>query len=357
VRNRIKRRLRSGRSWKKLDLHPRSSGLKIGSPAADTGSCPADTESQGGGRLRYVAPMRIGLFSSPSSMDAFVESAHQAAEEGYADVWVPQIFGLDALIAISVAAREVPGIKFGTGVIPTYPRHPMALAQQALTAQAATGGRLTLGIGLSHKPVIEGMYGMSFDRPAVHMRDYLSILLPLVRKQKVSYKGETLTGRGQLDVPGSEDMPVLIAAMAPRMLELAGSQADGTVLWMTGPRTTAEHVIPTMTAAAEKAGRPKPTTVAGLPMCLTSDPGAARVRAAKEYEVYGQLPSYRAMLDREGLAGPADLAVVGDEKALRAGAVAMAEAGADMLMVSCFGSVDERAATRAFMAGIASEGL
>ncbi len=301
--------------------------------------------------------MRIGLFTFPSTIDKFVQSVHQAAEEGYPEVWVPQVFGMDALIAISVAAREVPNIKFGTGVIPTYPRHPMALAQQALTAQQASNGRLTLGIGLSHKVVIDGMLGMSFDKPAVHMREYLSILMPLVRDQKVSFTGTTLTGRAQIDIPNSADMPVLIAAMAPRMLELAGTVADGTVLWMTGPRTTGEHVIPTMAAAAEKAGRAKPTTVAGLPMCLTSNVDAARERAAKEYVVYGQLPSYRAMLDREGLAGPADLAVIGDEAALRRGAAAMAEAGADMLMVSCFGSADEQAATRAFMASVAKEGL
>lgn len=301
--------------------------------------------------------MKIGLFSFPSSIDAFVASAKQAADEGYPEVWVPQIFGLDALIAISVASREVPNVRFGTGVIPTYPRHPMALAQQALTAQAASNGRLTLGIGLSHKIVIEGMLGMSFDRPAIHMREYLSILMPLVREQKVSFSGTTLTTRGQIDIPNSADMPVLIAAMAPRMLELAGSAADGTILWMTGPRTTAEHVIPIMSAAAEKAGRSKPTTVAGLPMCLTSNVDAARERAAKEYVVYGQLPSYRAMLDREGHAGPAELAVIGDEAALRAGARSMLEAGADLLMVSCFGTAEEQAATRAFMGSLAKEGL
>lgn len=301
--------------------------------------------------------MKIGLFNFPSSIDSFVESAKQAAAEGYPEVWVPQIFGLDALVAIAVAAREIPTVRFGTGVIPTYPRHPMALAQQALTTQSASDGRLTLGIGLSHQVVIEGMLGMSFDKPAVHMREYLSILMPLVRTGKVSFTGTTLTTRGAVDVPGSSDMPVLIAAMAPRMLELAGAVADGTILWMTGPRTTADHVIPTMSSAAEKAGRPTPTTVAGLPMCLTSNADAARERAAKEYVIYGQLPSYRAMLDREGLAGPAELAVVGDEAALRAGAKAMSETGADLLMVSCFGTADEQAATRAFMGSLAKEGL
>jgi F420-dependent oxidoreductase-like protein len=301
--------------------------------------------------------MKIGLFTFPASIDTFVESVKQAEAEGYAEIGVPQIFGLDALIAISVAARESKSIRFSTGVIPTYPRHPMALAQQALTAQAASGGRLTLGIGLSHKIVIEGMYGMSFDKPAIHMREYLSILLPLLKEGKVSYSGESLTARGQIDVPDSQNLPVLIAAMAPRMLELAGSHADGTVLWMTGPRTTADHIIPTMHAAATKAGRPKPTTVAGLPMCLTAKVDDGRERAAKEYLIYGQLPSYRAMLDREGHAGPADLALIGDEAVLRAGAKAMAEAGTDMLMVSCFGTSDEQAATRSFMASLAKDGL
>jgi F420-dependent oxidoreductase-like protein len=165
---------------------------------------------------------------------------------------------------------------------------------------------------------IEGMYGYSFDKPARHMREYLSVLVPLVRGEKVSFKGETLTANLGLSTPGTGDMPVLIAALAPRMLKLAGEVADGTVLWMTGPKTVAEHVVPAITEAAREAGRPAPRIVCTLPICVTDDAEAARADASAKFEIYGQLPSYRAMLDREGVAGPGGVAIVGDEDAVSA---------------------------------------
>jgi F420-dependent oxidoreductase-like protein len=300
--------------------------------------------------------MDIGLFVNPTTIDGFVHDTKQAHAEGFSSIWTPQIFGIDALMAIAVASREVPDIAFGTSVIPTYPRHPMVLAQQALTAQTASKGRLTLGIGLSHKVVIEGMYGYSFDKPAIHMREYLTILLAEIREGISNFTGTVLTGRGPVQIPDATPMPVMIAAMAPRMLELAGTVADGTILWMTGPKTTESYIIPTMTDAATKANRPAPQCVAGLPMCLTNDVSAAKERAARDYVIYGQLPSYRAMLDREGLEGPADLALIGDEAALRAGVASMANAGVDVLAASLFGTDDEQAHTRALMADIARNG-
>ncbi len=299
--------------------------------------------------------MRIGLFTFPTSIDGFVADVEMGIDEGFSSFWLPQIFGIDALTAISIAAREIPDVTFGTSVIPTYPRHPMALAQQALTTQAATDGRLTLGIGLSHQVVIEGMYGMSFDKPAIHMRDYLDVLLPLVRTGKVNHVGKTLTGKGQLGIDGSSPFPVMIAAMAPRMLELAGSIADGTILWMTGPRTTADYIIPTMAAAAAKAGRSTPATMMGLPVCVTTDVDAAKERAAKDYLIYGQLPSYRAMLDREGAAGPADIAIIGNEAKVRSDVERLVDSGATEFAVSPFGSAEECAATRALLGSMAAE--
>ena len=214
-------------------------------------------------------------------------------------------------------------------------------------------GRFTLGIGLSHKVVIEGMYGLSFDKPARHMREYLSVLNPLLSDRKVDFTGETLVGRGQLQIGAVEPVSVIIAAMAPAMLRLAGSVADGTILWMTGPKTTGGQVRSTLAEAADKAGRPTPRIAAGLPMCLTSDVAAARERAAREYVVYGQLPSYRAMLDAEGLAGPADLAAIGNEAALRAAVEQMREAGVSDFACAPFGTAEEQAATRAFVGSLA----
>lgn len=276
--------------------------------------------------------MNIGVFIDNSgrqgSIDAFVERTALLRERGFRSVWTPQVFGLDALTAIACAGREVPDVTFGTAVVPTYPRHPMMLAAQARTTQIATGGRLVLGIGLSHQPVIEGMYGYSFEKPARHMREYLSILLPLLREGKVGYQGETLKGFGQIQTIETSSTPVVLAGLGPIMLGLAGAVADGTVTWMTGPKTVADHIAPTITRAAADAGRDTPRVVVALPTAVTDDPAAARAKAAAAFAIYGQLPSYRAMLDREGADGPADVVIAGSEAEVRAGIEKVFEAGA-----------------------------
>jgi F420-dependent oxidoreductase-like protein len=194
--------------------------------------------------------MRIGIFSGAvRDVNGAVEAARQAADEGFHTYWLPQIFSIDALTALAIVGREVPGIELGTSVVPTYPRHPMVLAQQALTTQNASGGRLVLGIGLSHQVVVEGMWGYSFDKPARHMREYLEALVPLLRGEAVSVEGQTLKAMGQLDVADTSPVPVLLAALAPRMLQLAGGVADGTVTWMTGRSTLESHIVPSITAA------------------------------------------------------------------------------------------------------------
>ncbi|MEV8638887.1 TIGR03564 family F420-dependent LLM class oxidoreductase [Streptosporangium sp. NPDC051023] len=285
--------------------------------------------------------MRIGLLLSepkgPGELGELRERIVRAAEEGFSSAWMSNIFGLDALTALAVAGGGVPGIELGTAVVPTYPRHPAALAQQALTVNAALDGRLALGIGLSHQVVIEGVYGYSFDKPARHMREYLSVLVPLVRGEQADFEGETLKAHIGLTTPGAGDMPVLIAALAPRMLKLAGELADGTVLWMTGPRTVAEHVTPAVTEAARAAGRPAPRIVCTLPVCVTDDVEAARALAAEVFAIYGELPSYRAMLDREGAAGPADVAIVGDEETVSAQIESLALAGVTDFVAAGFG--------------------
>jgi 5,10-methylenetetrahydromethanopterin reductase len=261
--------------------------------------------------------VRIGLFIASPGLDDFVSDARSAKDAGFPGVWAPQIFAFDALTSIAVAAREVPDIEFGTAVVPTYPRHPSALAIQALTTQEAAGGRLTLGIGLSHQFVVENMWGLSFDKPVLHMREYLSVLLPLLRDKAVSFSGETIKTMAQLQMDAPAP-PVLIAALGPKMLRLAGSVADGTITWMTGPKTVGAHIVPSITAATAEAGRPAPRVVVCIPVSVTEDEAAARERAATVFSVYNGLPSYRAMLDREGAGGPADIAIVGDEASVRA---------------------------------------
>lgn len=266
--------------------------------------------------------MRIGVMLGASggddSIDAVVRTARRVEQAGLDNLWMANIFSFDAISTLSIVGREVPRLRLGTAVTPTFPRHPTAIAQQALTAAAATGNRFVLGIGLSHKVVIENMLGLSYDAPARHMREYLDVLMPLLRGETLNYQGELYRVGGlTLTVPGAESVPTVVAALGPLMLRAAGELADGTNTWMVGPKTMETHIVAHLTKAAEAAGRPAPTVVGGVPIVLTRKPDEARQRIAQALVMYGQLPSYRAMLDREGVDGPADIAIVGDENALR----------------------------------------
>ena len=296
--------------------------------------------------------MRIGIFGGDTAnrtIDQVVADAKAAEADGFASYALPQIFALDAMGVLAIVGREVPRITLETGVVPTYARHPLTMAQQALTVQAASGGRFVLGIGLSHQLVIENMFGLSFDKPVRHMREYLSVLMPLIHDGAVSFKGETITTEATVGVEPRLPCPVLVAALGTQMLKLAGTMTDGTVTWMTGPATLASHTVPTITAAAEQAGRPAPRIVTSLPVCVTNDVDAARTRAAKDFQVYGFLPSYRAMLDREGAEGPADVAIVGDEGTVEKQVRALADAGVTEYVASIFGTREERTQTRALL--------
>ena len=298
--------------------------------------------------------MRKGLFLGDllfGPLEAALAGIKAAEAEGFDSVWFPQVTGPDTLTMLAMSGAQTNRIELGTAVVPTYPRHPMMLAGQALTVQAATGGRLALGIGLSHKVVIEDMLGYSFDRPARHMREYLAALTPLLRGEPAKVEGETLKAVGGLSGPsGQVAPPVLLAALAPAMLRLAGSVAAGTITWMVGPTTLAEHIIPTMAAAADKAGHGEaPRVVAAFPVCVTDDVAAARQRAAKTFAMYGSLPSYRAMIDREGMTGPEDMAIVGNEDAVSAEIARLAGLGVHDFVASCFGTPDDKARTRALL--------
>jgi len=262
--------------------------------------------------------LMIGADGTAITLDDVVARARHAEEMGLDNVWMANIFGFDAISTLAIVGRETSRIGLGTAVTPTYPRHPTAIAQQALTTAAASGNRFVLGIGLSHKIVIEDMLGFSYDKPARHMREYLSVLMPLARGQAANFQGEHYRVNGvQFAVPGAGELPVVIAGLGPVMLKLAGELADGTSTWMVGPRTMETHIIPRLNEAAEAAGRGRPRVVGGYPVVLTTRPDEAREKIAQSLTIYGQLPSYRAMLDREGAAGPADVALAGDENALR----------------------------------------
>jgi F420-dependent oxidoreductase-like protein len=264
--------------------------------------------------------MKIGIMAGATGgddgLDALVTSAKDLEARGFDTMWMANIFGIDAITAAAIIGRETETISLGTAVVPTYPRHPTALAQQALTAQAACAGRFALGIGLSHKVVIEDMLGLSYARRAKHMREYMAVLGPLMRGEPAKFEGEEYRVNLALAVPGATPVPTLLAALGDHMLRIAGETADGTILWMTGPDTIENHVGPKLRSAATDSGRPEPRIVAGLPIVLTENVDAAREAISKILVIYGQLPSYRAMLDKEGAAGPADVALVGNEKSL-----------------------------------------
>ena len=256
----------------------------------------------------------IGADGTKDSIDDVVRLGKAIEEAGLDHVWLANIFSFDAITTLALIGRETSRVRVGTAVTPTYPRHPGALAQQAMTTAAATDNRFTLGIGLSHQVVIENMFGMSYDKPAKHMREYLSVLMPLLRGETASFQGDQYQVNGlTLDIPGGTDVPVVVAALGPAMIKLTAEMADGTNTWMVGPKTMEEHIIPSFQAA----GKSDPDIVAGMPIVLTTNIDDAKANIAQNLTVYGQLPSYRAMLDREGATGPADIAIVGDENQLR----------------------------------------
>lgn len=300
--------------------------------------------------------MRIGLMMGATagtggSLQGMIDFARDAEQRGFDNLWVANVFGLDAVMMLALVGRETSRIGLGTAVVPTYPRHPTALAQQALTAGVAAGGRFALGIGLSHKMVIEDMLGLSYDKPARHMREYLSVLAPLLRGEQVDFAGDEYRVKLGMDVPGVQAVPLIVAALGPLMLKLAGEMSDGTTTWVTGPKTLEQHIIPAIGAAARSAGRAAPRIVAGLPIALTTDIEGAREKISRSLQIYGMLPSYRAMLDREGVAGPADVAMLGDEAALRARIARLRDIGVTDFNAALVG-VDEGAIerTRDFLA-------
>jgi len=288
--------------------------------------------------------MRISLFlgGGADSLDQLVQQTVDAERDGFDAAWFGQIFANDALTVIALAGQRTSRIELGTSVVPTYPRHPFVMAQQALTVNVATGGRLALGLGVSHGLVVENMWGMSYDKPARHMREYLTVLRALVQDGRVAFQGQDFRVNANLQTPGATPFPILIAALAPAMLRIAGELADGTITWMTGVKAVETHVATRINEAAKAAGRPAPRICVGLPVAVTDDEAGARERAGRAFTMYGQLPNYRRILDVEGAgAGPADVAIVGDEASVERQVRALASAGATELLAAAFPAEDD----------------
>lgn len=257
--------------------------------------------------------MRIAIgLNTDGPIERTLERAIRLREQGFTSMWSSQIFGPDTLTVLAIVGRELRDVDLGTSVVPVQPRHPSMLAAQARTVQEAIGGKLSLGIGLSHQVIVEGLWGISFEHPARYMREYISALAPMLRGESVAVHGERISAVATSPVGPKETRApgLLVAALGPKMLEMAGSMTDGTVLWMTGQKTIASHISPLIRAAAET-GRPDPRVVCALPISVTDDRNGARERVNTEYALYATLPSYAAMMEREGAKEPADVALVG----------------------------------------------
>lgn len=302
--------------------------------------------------------MRIGIFvsnTSPggSTIDEVVAKARWAEESGLASVWVPHVpWSLDALTSLALVGPHTRRIELGTAVVPTWSRHPYGMAQQALTTQAACGGRLLLGIGPSHPMVAEGWYGASYAGVIHHVREYVAVLEACFAAQAeanatgggpgrlggtVRHVGERYRVDSMLHVPGADPVPIYLAALAPLMLRLAGERAAGTITWMGDERAHAEHVVPRLEAAARAAGRETPRVIAGLPVGVCDDRDEGRATAERLYGVYSQIPTYARMLARGDARSPADVAVVGNEVQVRERLRAFERAGVTDLCAMVFG--------------------
>jgi 5,10-methylenetetrahydromethanopterin reductase len=305
--------------------------------------------------LRTVDQMRIGINGTglvqKASIDAIRDDAAAAAADGFHSYWLAEhpTGGFDALTVLSVVGASVSDIELGTAVIPTYPRHPMALAGQALTTQTACKGRLCLGIGLSHQ-VMMAQLGIDFDKPIRHLREFLSILMPLLEDGKVKFEGETLSCDAEVFRTNEPKPSVVVAALGPQALRVAGNRTDGTTLAWVGPKTIEEHIAPSITEAADKAGRQPPRIIATLPVVVTADPEGIRARIAKTLTMYAELPSYQAMFKREGVAGPADLAIAGSVAQVEDSLACLREAGVTDFAASVYATnSDEHLQTRAIL--------
>ena len=292
--------------------------------------------------------MRIGLSGGASSVDRMIEQAVQAEADGFTSLWYASAIGGDPLIAIALAGRATTSLELGTAVLQTYTCHPVLQANRAAAVVAAMGrAGFTLGVGPSHQPVIEMAYGVSYAHPGRHTEEYVALLARLLRGEAVDFAGEEFNVRsaGRALKP-EETVPLLVSALGPRLLRVAGEVADGTVLWMANARAIEVHVAPRIRAAADAAGQPAPRIVAGLPVAVHDDVDEAREAAAAQFAGYGALPNYRRILDIGDAAGPADAAIVGDERSVVAAVHGLFDAGATDVWAAVFPVGEDRRESR-----------
>lgn len=303
----------------------------------------------------YAWGMRIGINGSDKlvqpDLEQIITDVQATETEGFSSYWLAQTALVDATALLGLAGSRTSSIELGTAVVPTWERHPHALAAQALTAQAACDGRFTLGIGLSHRPVVEGALRMEWDRPLRHMVEYLDVLQPLLTDGKVSYHGEVWSYMGSGGRPTHQPPRVMLAALGEQMLRLAGRRTDGTILWCVGPVTIEQQILPAISKAADQAGRSAPSIVCSLPVWVTDDVVPAKNFVATAFKDYAALPSYRAMLDIEGVQGIDSIALIGSEQQVTDGLARIDRSGAtDFTALVMGANADELAQARSVLA-------
>ena len=305
--------------------------------------------------------MKIGINATTligrASIPDFVQHALDAERAGFSSYWLAELptGGVDCLTVLTVIGQSVEVMELGSAIVPTYPRHPLMLAGQALTVQSAVRGDFALGIGMSHK-VMMADFGIDDDKPIRHLREYLDVLVPMVREGKVDAVGETITGRATALHPTSSPPDISVAALGPQALRVSGAAGVGTNLAWCGPNTIRDHIVPTISDAAESAGHSAPRVIATLPVCVTDDRDAAQASLTASTEMYMSLPSYQAMFEREGVQSTGELGLIGDEAHVEAQIENLAACGVTDFAASEFGlNSDDRAHTRQLLSRIATD--
>jgi 5,10-methylenetetrahydromethanopterin reductase len=281
--------------------------------------------------------------------------AATAAAHGLRGVWYGQHLRYDSPTLASMAASRAPGVLVGAGVVPAYPRHPVALAAQALTVDIASDHRFRLGVGPSHRRTIENIYGLDYTSPGRFLEEYLTILRDLLTTQRSDFAGRFFAVDAQLDIPEAGPVPLYTGSLGPRTLELCGRLADGNITYLAGPRTIIEHVIPSMERGAEAAGRARPTVVAAVPVMVTEDLAAARPHLDSYLGFHSAIDVYQAVVARERVSHPSEIAIVGDQAAVRAGIERFRESGVDEFAAAPFGTPDDKLRTCELLGELASE--
>ncbi|PXW31881.1 UNVERIFIED_CONTAM: F420-dependent oxidoreductase-like protein [Williamsia faeni] len=274
--------------------------------------------------------MRIGLTGGASSTDKIVAQAQRAEADGFTSLWYASTVAGDPLAALTVAGRATTSIELGTAVLQTYPVHPLLQANRvAAVAEAMGRPGFTLGLGPSHGPLIEDVYGLSYQRPGRNTEEYIQIITALLRGEEVDFQGQDWSTKsaGRMTTV-THQVPVLLSAMSPRMLRVAGQFADGTVLWMASAKVIESQIAPAIGAAASGAGRPAPRIVAGLPVAVHDDVAEARAAVAATSGMYAGMPNYQRVISAGGASDAADIAIVGNEESVRAQLQNLIDAGA-----------------------------